>query len=425
MGSKNILTFIHISDIHFAKTSGDPYDIDDELRQAMLYDLNISAKKQLEHVNGILVCGDLAFSGKAAEYDIACKFLDDVTKIFNLGKKDIFCVAGNHDVDQTVVKSSFTLELIQNQLSLVKESDKLDKLIRRIQKDPVIDQEEGLLYKPLEEYNKYFEPMACNYTVNSPNWSTAMPLDDEYDLIIYGMNSVMTSNHKDHYDDNGHKFSDGTERKMSINRGQIPKVREKAIYLSLCHHPIEYWNDNSLSALMDARVKLQLYGHKHIQSIDANECRIRICSGALQPERGGDWYPKYNWIQIWVENNELFVKIYPRAYDDKYGRFGEDTESCADNCNYQLCKLSLVNKGGQLEEESPSVEENNIRRTTVMTKEIVYRFSILSDRDQESLLKQFPMLEYKVTQEIDVLLSQIDLHNLQDVFLQKLTNKEY
>lgn len=176
---------------------------------------------------------------------------------------------------------------------------------------------------------------------------------------------------------------------------------------------------------MDARVKLQLYGHKHIQSIDANECRIRICSGALQPERGGDWYPKYNWIQIWVENNELFVKIYPRAYDDKYGRFGEDTESCANNCNYQLCKLSLVNKGGQLEEESPSVEENNIRRTTVMTKEIVYRFSILSDRDQKSLLKQFPMLEYKVTQEIDVLLSQIDFHNLQDIFLQKLTNKEY
>lgn len=93
--------------------------------------------------------------------------------------------------------------------------------------------------------------------------------------------------------------------------------------------------------------------------------------------------------------------------------------------NYQLCKLSLVNKGGQLEEESPSVEENNIRRTTVMTKEIVYRFSILSDRDQKSLLKQFPMLEYKVTQEIDVLLSQIDFHNLQDIFLQKLTNKEY
>jgi len=60
-----------------------------------------------------------------------------------------------------------------------------------------------------------------------------------------------------------------------------------------------------------------------------------------------------------------------------------------------------------------------------MTKEIVYRFSILSDRDQKSLLKQFPMLEYKVTQEIDVLLSQIDFHNLQDIFLQKLTNKEY
>lgn len=45
-------------------------------------------------------------------------------------------MAGNHEVDQMVVKSSFTL------VSLVKESDKLDKLIRRIQKDHVIDLEE-------------------------------------------------------------------------------------------------------------------------------------------------------------------------------------------------------------------------------------------------------------------------------------------
>ena len=420
MGENNILTFIHISDIHFAKTSGDPYDIDKELRQAMLNDLNSSAKIKLVKVDGILVCGDLAFSGKDAEYNIACEFLSDVIKIFNLEKKDIYCVAGNHDVDQSVIKNSITLELIQNHLLSVKEADKLDSIIRKIQTDPAINVENGLLYKPLESYNKCIEPMACNYTVKSPNWSTTIPLNDNYNLVIYGMNSVMTSNHKDHYDDHGQRFLDGTERKMSINRGQIPPVHENTIYMSLCHHPVECWNDESLSALMDTRVRVQLYGHKHIQSIDANEKRVRICSGALQPEREGDWYPKYNWIQIWIEDNILYVKIYPRAYDDLRGSFCDDIDSCDENCNYQLCRIILDNFEVPSNEERIDVEENSIRKTTVMTKEIVYRFSVLSDRDQKRILKQFPMLEYQPEQEIDILLSQINIHSVQEEFLQKL-----
>lgn len=424
MNSKKIYTFIHISDIHFVKTSGDPYDIDDELRQAMLNDLNNFARQEFEQVNGVLVCGDLAFSGQAEEYEIACQFLENVIKVFSLEKKDIYCVAGNHDVDQGVAKSSLTLEAVQNQLTLVNDANKLDKMIRNIQNDSIICVEEGLLYKPLAQYNKYFEPMACNYTVNSPNWSTTMSLDNEYELIIYGMNSVLTSNYKDHLNDNGEKYTDGTERKMTMNRGQIPKSREKAVYMSLCHHPIECWKDNSLATLMDARVKVQLYGHKHIQSIDANNQRVRICSGALQPERGGDWYPKYNWIQIWVEGTELFVKIYPRAYDDISGTFSKDADSCRGENNYQLCKISLANSTRIIDEEQQDVEEVNVRRTTVMTKEIVYRFSVLSDRDQTSLLQQFPVLSYGVEQGIEVLLNQIDTYQLQEEFLQKLKDKE-
>ena len=310
MSSENVLNFIHISDIHFARTSGDPYDIDEELRQAMLNDLSNAAKQLFTKVNGIFVCGDLAFSGKAEEYKIACEFLDEILQIFNLEKNDIYCVAGNHDVDQSVAKESLAIELVQKQLALEKEATKLDRLIRKVQNDPIIEMEGGLLYKQIEEYNKCVTPMACSYTIKRPNWSTIMPLNNKYELIIYGMNSVMTSNYMDHLDDNGHRYADGTERKMSINRGQIPKHRDNSVYLSLCHHPPECWNDESLSTLMDTRVKVQLYGHKHIQSIEANNQRVRICSGALHPERGGDWYPKYNWIQIWVENEELIVKIY-------------------------------------------------------------------------------------------------------------------
>lgn len=421
MSLDNVLTFVHISDIHFARTSGDPYDIDDELRQAMLNDLNSKAKQQFTKVNGVLVCGDLAFSGKAEEYKIACDFLNEILQIFNLEKNDIYCVAGNHDVDQSVAKESLAIELVQRRLALEKKAIKLDGLIRKIQNDPIIEMEGGLLYRQIEEYNKCVTPMACNYTTNLPNWSTTMPLNDKYELVIYGMNSVITSNYKDHLDDNGNKYADGKERKMSINRGQIPKLRDNSVYLSLCHHPPECWNDESLAALMDSRVKVQLYGHKHIQSIDANEQRVRICSGALHPERGGDWYPKYNWIQVWVENEELFVKIYPRIYNDTDGVFHEDASSCIENDIYQEYRITLSNRVEIPEEEIVHGEE--IRRTTVTTKEIVYLFSVLSDRDKVNLLKQFPVIDYDVTQEIDVLLMQINIHDLQEDFLEKLKNK--
>lgn len=425
MTEKNVLSFIHISDIHFVKSSGDPYDIDDELRQAMLYDLENCAKPLLNKTNGILVCGDLAFSGKPEEYNKANEFLENVLQIFGMKQNDIYCVAGNHDVDQLVVRKSYALELVQDKLASTKEADRLDDKIRKIQNDLVINVEGGLLYKPIETYNRYFHSMSCDYTVNRPNWSTAIPLNDMYKLVIYGMNSVLTSNHKDHLDENGKRYEDGTERKMSINRGQIPKVSKGSIYLSLCHHPPECWNDDSLVEMMDSKVKIQLYGHKHYQNIEANEQRVRISSGALQPERGDNWIPRYNWLEIWIENNELCVKIYPRIYNDINGRFNKDEDSCNENCIYQLCRLNLSVPVREHDIVNLKQEEHTIRRTTVTTKEIVYLFSILSDRDKNNLLRKFPMITYEEDQEIDGLLRQLEIHNIEEDFLTKLRNKGY
>lgn len=425
MTERKVLSFIHVSDIHFAKLSGDPYDIDEELRQAMLMDLKNCAKRHLNKIDGILVCGDLAFSGKQEEYDKANDFLNSVLQIFELKPNDIYCVVGNHDVNQEVVRNSSVLELVQDELASIKDASQLDYKIRKIQNDSIINVEGGLLYKPIETYNRYFHPMSCDYTVSNPNWSTIMPLDDMYNLIIYGMNSVLTSNYKDHLDESGKRYEDGIERKMSINRGQIPRVSENSIYLSLCHHPPECWNDNSLVNMMDSKVKIQLYGHKHIQNIDANEQRVRISSGALQPERGEDWTPRYNWIEIWIENNELYVRIYPRIYNDIEGKFHNDKNSCDENHIYQLCRMKLSDSAGEHVTVNSKQEENEIRRTTVTTKEIVYLFSVLSDRDKKLLLSQFPMINYEENLEMDGLLTQLELHNIEEEFLTKLKYKEW
>ena len=68
-------------------------------------------------------------------------------------------------------------------------------------------------------------------------------------------------------------------------------------------------------------------------------------------------------------------------------------------------------------------EENEIRMTTITTKEIVYLFSILSDRDKNLLLRKFPMISYEDGQEIDDLLRQLEMHNIEEDFLTKLRNK--
>ena len=61
-------SFIHMSDIHFRLYSGDPYDLDNPLRKAMINDLRSCVSIHLKNMKGILVCGDLAYSGKDEEF---------------------------------------------------------------------------------------------------------------------------------------------------------------------------------------------------------------------------------------------------------------------------------------------------------------------------------------------------------------------
>ena len=333
-------SFIQMSDIHFKSSSGDSYDIDKQLRSAMIRDLKNNVLNYIDNIKGILVCGDLAFSGQKGELEIAKEFLKKMTMLLGLSLKEVFCVVGNHDVDQSVIKNSHIIELLQSELKKVDDmdADKLDSILRKIQKDVHI---QGLLYKPIDNYNQFADSLLCNYTVDKPNWERDFKLDEKYTLRLWGMNSTLISSHKDHFDEKGNWLSYGEERKMVINNKQIPEPQDNVIYMTLCHHPTQCWNNERLVTMMDGRAKLQLYGHKHIQSIDANEQRITINSGALQPERGNDWIPLYNWISLKVVDNELIVRIFPRIYDNDIGNFQRDVKNCDTEKEYKELRLKL------------------------------------------------------------------------------------
>lgn len=411
-------SFIQMSDIHFKSSSGDSYDIDTQLRSAMIRDLRNNVLNHIGNIKGILVCGDLAFSGQKRELEIAKEFLKEITMLLGLSLKDVFCVVGNHDVDQNVIKNSHIIELLQSEIKKVDDTDadKLDSILRKIQKDVHI---QGLLYKPIDNYNQFADSLLCNYTVDKPNWERDFELNEKYTLRLWGMNSTLISSHKDHLDEKGNWLSYGEERKMVINNKQIPEPQDNVIYMTLCHHPTKCWNNERLVTMMDGRAKLQLYGHKHIQSIEANEQRITINSGALQPERGNDWIPLYNWISLKVDDNELIVRIFPRIYNNDIGSFQRDVKNCDTEKQYKELRLKLDG----LSDKQCKEEKKFVRKITPVSKEIAYRYSVLSQSGLKNIADKFPDIDYD-EDTLDKLLMQLQVKGIEETFLEQLKNIE-
>lgn len=67
--------------------------------------------------------------------------------------------------------------------------------------------------------------------------------------------------------------------------------------------------------------------------------------------------------------------------------------------------------------EEMQQNEKQIRKTSVRTKEIVYRFSVLSDRDKDRIISKFRSIKYSKEQNIEILLDQLAQNRLEEEFL--------
>lgn len=315
-----MLSFIHLSDIHFQKYSGDAYDLDADLRNELLIDLSKNFSQSISTANGILICGDIAFSGQESEYVAASCFLNQVCQRVALDPSRVFCVPGNHDVDQSITRESLSLKSMQHKIEMA-DPQEAEKMLGQICRNPLDAQ---TICAPIEHYNTFATKYHCGFTQNVVAWEQDMSLDCTHTLCIVGMNSTLISSEMDHVDET-------TERPMRLSLSQIPKRRRDTIFLSLCHHPPTCWidPDGKLQNKMDARVAIQLYGHKHHQTVRRTKQGIAVGSGATHPVRTEmDWIPRYNWITL--ENKQedgkdiLTVRIYPRVLNKEETAFIAD-----------------------------------------------------------------------------------------------------
>ena len=98
------LTYIHLSDIHFGQESGGRLRIHNDVKERLLVDArNTLDNLGVENANGVIVTGDIAYSGTKEEYDEAASYLDKLVVSVGCEKTSVQLVPGNHDVDRSKI----------------------------------------------------------------------------------------------------------------------------------------------------------------------------------------------------------------------------------------------------------------------------------------------------------------------------------
>lgn len=93
--------FVHVSDIHFGQERDHVVHIHDDVKKELVADAaEVIAGSPSGAAQGILVTGDVAFSGKAEQYEAAGKWLDALAEGIGCPIHRVQMVPGNHDLDR-------------------------------------------------------------------------------------------------------------------------------------------------------------------------------------------------------------------------------------------------------------------------------------------------------------------------------------
>ncbi len=330
-----MLRILLLSDIHFlyCEEHQDRYRL---LKQAMLNEMDYYAENT--NIDALIICGDVAFSGQEAQYNIAEKFFEEILKRFSShGKKPlVFVVPGNHDIDRNSYK--ITRRLFRDTFLCAPRT--AENCLDGIKQNETTTLK--MLYKPFRAYNNFADKysstdkiaetiMAEGDSFEGANYSYEHTLGQVGDYVfnIVGMNSALICDDEDIRDP------------KNISRGQHKLFLPFCSYnvntepylfnISVMHHPFEWiQNGSDLNSEFDARFKLQLFGHIHSQSVyqkdDDEHNPIKIQVGSLQPGEDEDGYkyaPRYSFMELSVENDKLHVVVKCRKWNKPH--FEDDT----------------------------------------------------------------------------------------------------
>jgi predicted phosphodiesterase len=310
--------FIHFSDIHFGQEKNGALVIHDDVRNEVIADCR-RCRTARGAPDGILVTGDIAYSGKPEQYRDAGDWLDRVAEAVGCPQIAVHTVPGNHDVNVDAIDKLTEMVHTQIRDSTSNESDgQIEQLCETTGS--------SVLLTKLSEYREFASIYGCDIqSPSKPFWTKELPVDDARKLKFAGLTSVLVSDLRD------------GRGNLVLGPSQYVLPREDNIeFVVMIHHPLDWFkNRANVEQYLRTRARVIFLGHEHLPAVEKiiderGGEHIVIRAGSITPPYEGSQYGyTYNWVELSVirsaEKYSLKAKVYPRIWCPSATKFTADT----------------------------------------------------------------------------------------------------
>jgi len=294
------LTFLHLSDFHARVSEQDKL-------KARVHALLDDLTRQNYSPDLILFTGDVAYSGKAEEYDLAEAILfDPLLRQLRLKHTKLFLVPGNHDVDRSLVDAI--------------EETGLKKTLKSTEAATDAFQKERYSTHRL---SGFYDCLCSKYPNLKPPFSHRVATVHGFQVGIACLNSAWRCAGNR---DEGNLFLTDTQ----VN-GTASALANCVIRIALVHHPFTWYHKAEAEIIEDMkrRFEVVLTGHLHrpisIAEQTTTHNSVFLTTPALYEGAHGDGYNLYH---VNIEDRTFRADF--RRYVRGRAEFDRDTTHARD-----------------------------------------------------------------------------------------------
>ncbi|KJV07562.1 metallophosphoesterase [Methylocucumis oryzae] len=314
----NTLTWLHLSDLHLtAKPKDQDWTVKSINQDTVIRSLleaidNLLIKKDI-HPDLIFITGDVVFSGKSDEYQVAEEFCKQLLTITGLSKQQLFIVPGNHDVDRTEIKPLHLKSWYQFDTS-----DEIAEILSDSDAQPILLRKLAAFY----QFSKDYLGLDCQ---PEQHYLIAKPItlaNKAFTINLLGLNSNLFAGYNG---DDKQKLAFGL---YQIDHALQSLTDETALTLAFFHHPFSCFHpcEVSLQNRLKQRADLILTGHLHdpsnMSQHDSAGKTVIIGAGASYETRNSE--NSFNVGKLDLDTGEGKIQFY--KYLEKSHRWTKNTD---------------------------------------------------------------------------------------------------
>lgn len=306
--------FVHLSDIHFGQEKDGGTDAANaDAKMRLIEDARVQVSKLGCKANGVIVTGDIAYSGQEHQYAMAAQWLAQLTDAIGCDRTDVQMVPGNHDIDRKKITNTIDSVLFSIRVGG-------DQWLDRHLDNP---DDCAALYSRFDAYRGFALDYRCELDLNGGiSKSAKLDLASGRSIRFVRLNSALIcSGHPEE----GKLILGARQRMLPIDAGVENIV--------LSHHPLNWFQDSDKArGYLRSRARVFISGHEHFPKLDIEAvedgCQLMmIAAGATAPDKvDGKFTYKYNILTFeWDEQQDaLAVTVDPRTWNPDMARFEHD-----------------------------------------------------------------------------------------------------